>query len=86
MKKPARTNHQIHDLLTHPWGPRAFSDRMVEKEKILVILEAARCSPSSYNQQPWSFIVATKDNPNEHEWLLHCLWEGNIRWANLHHY
>jgi nitroreductase len=83
MKKSARTNHQIHDLLTHRWSPRAFSGRMVEKEKILVILEAARWSPSSYNEQPWSFIVATKDNPEEHEQLLHCLSEGNIRWAKF---
>ena len=81
MNKPAQTNHQIHDLLTHRWSPRAFSDRMVEKEKTLAILEAARWAPSSFNEQPWSFIIATKDNPKEHERLLNCLMEGNIRWA-----
>jgi nitroreductase len=56
---------------------------MVEKEKILVIMEAARWSPSSYNEQPWSFIIATKDNPTEYEQLLNCLSEGNIRWARF---
>lgn len=83
MKKPAQTNHQIHDLLTHRWSPRAFSDCMVEEKKILALLEAARWAPSSYNEQPWSFIVASKDNPKEHERLLHCLSEGNIRWARF---
>jgi nitroreductase len=83
MKRPAQTNHQIHDLLTHRWSPRAFSDRMVEKEKILGILEAARWSPSSFNEQPRNLIVATKDYPKEHERLLQCLSEGNIRWAKF---
>ena len=83
MKKPAQTNHQIHDLLTHRWSPRAFSDQMVENEKILAMLEAARWAPSSFNEQPWSFIIATKDNPEEFERLLSCLTEGNIRWARF---
>ncbi len=83
MKKPARTNHQIHDLLTHRWSPRAFSDRMVEEKKILAMLEAARWAPSSFNEQPWSFIIATKDDPEEYERLLNCLTEGNIRWAKF---
>ena len=83
MKKPAKTDHQIHDLLIHRWSPRAFSDRMVENEKVLAILEAARWAPSSFNEQPWSFIIATKDNPEEFERLLSCLTEGNIRWARF---
>ncbi|MGB7291932.1 MAG: nitroreductase family protein [Thermodesulfobacteriota bacterium] len=83
MKKPAQTNHQIHDLLTHRWSPRAFSDRKVEKEKIVAMLEAARWAPSSFNEQPWSFIIATKDNPKDYERLLNCVTEGNIRWARF---
>jgi len=83
MKKPAQTNHQIHDLLTHRWSPRAFSDRIVEKEKIASMMEAARWAPSSFNEQPWSFIIASKDNPKEYERLLNCLTEGNIRWARF---
>lgn len=83
MKKPAPTNHQIHDLLTHRWSPRAFSDRKVEKEKIVAMLEAARWAPSSFNEQPWSFIIATKDNPKDYERLLNCVTEGNIRWARF---
>ncbi len=83
MKKPARTDHPIHDLLAHRWSTRAFSDRMVERGKLLAILEAARWAPSSYNEQPWSFMIATKDNPIEYERLLNSLMEGNIRWAKF---
>jgi nitroreductase len=81
LKKPAKTQLSIHEPLARRWSPRAFSDRMVEKEKILTLLEAARWAPSSFNEQPWSFIIATKGNPKEYERLLNCLMEGNIRWA-----
>lgn len=83
MKKRAKTDHSIHEPLADRWSPRAFSDRMVEKEKILAMLEAARWAPSSFNEQPWSFIIATKDNPKEYERLLNCLAEGNIQWARF---
>ena len=49
---------------------------------------SARCSrrrwaASSYNEQPWSYIVATKKAPEAFERLLSCLVEGNQAWARL---
>lgn len=38
---------------------RKYSDRPVEKETILKVLEAARLAPSAVNYQPWHFIVVT---------------------------
>jgi nitroreductase len=81
MQRPADTKYEIHELLTKRWSPRAFANRMVEPEKLRSLLEAARWAPSSYNEQPWNFIIATKDNPGEHGRLLSCLVEGNVRWA-----
>ncbi|MEE9205318.1 MAG: nitroreductase family protein [Nitrospirales bacterium] len=81
MGKEAATRYPIHPLLQQRWSPRAFSDRMVEKDKLLSLLEAARWAPSSFNEQPWSFILATKDNRVDYERLLRCLVDGNIRWA-----
>jgi nitroreductase len=54
---------------------------MVEKEKMLALFEAARWAPSCFNEQPWSFIVATREDPAEYERILACLVESNIRWA-----
>jgi nitroreductase len=45
------------------------------------LLEAARWAASSYNEQPWHFIVATKEDPAEFERLLGCLVPGNAQWA-----
>jgi nitroreductase len=72
MEKPAETKYPIHDLLKRRWSPRAFSDRQVETAKLRQLFEAARWSASSFNEQPWSFIVA-----------LHCLVEANQTWAKL---
>jgi nitroreductase len=45
------------------------------------LFEAARWAASSYNEQPWRYIVATRANPVEFERLLSCLVEGNQPWA-----
>ena len=55
----------MHVLLQKRFSPRAFEDRSVAKETIRSLLEAARWAPSSFNEQPWRFIVATKDDPAE---------------------
>lgn len=82
MEKPAETQYPIEEILRRRWSPRAFSDRPVEPEKLQSLFEAARWAPSCFNEQPWSFIVATKQNAEEHARLLSCLVEGNQRWAS----
>ena len=83
MEKPAPTDYSIEELIRRRWSPRAFADRMVEREKLASLFEAARWAPSSFNEQPWSFIVATKDKPDEYARLLSCLMEKNQQWAQL---
>jgi len=82
MEKPADTQYPIHDLLRQRWSPRAFDDRPIEPEKLRSLFEAARWAPSSNNEQPWRFIVATKENTTEYDRLFNCLVEGNQKWAN----
>jgi nitroreductase len=83
MEKPAEAQYPILDLLRRRWSPRAFADRLVEPEKLRGLLEAARWAPSSYNEQPWNFLVATKDDPENFQRLLSCLVEGNQAWAQF---
>ena len=79
--KAADNQYPVHDLLRQRWSPIAFSEQQVEPEKLCSVLEAARWAASSYNEQPWSFIVATSDNQEEFNRLLSCLAEGNQIWA-----
>ena len=79
--KHATPTHPIHELIAKRWSPYAFSERPVADEDLRSLFEAARWAASSYNEQPWSYIVATKANPEEFERLLSCLVEGNQPWA-----
>ena len=45
------------DVLKQRRSVRDFIDKPVEREKIMVCLEAARIAPSACNSQPWKFIV-----------------------------
>ena len=45
------------------------------------LFEAARWAASSYNEQPWSYIVARKERGEEFTHLLSCLVEANQGWA-----
>src|SRR5437870_9695394 len=82
MEKLADTTYRIEPLLERRWSPRAFADRPVESEKLLSLWEAARWSASCANQQPWYFIVATKEEKAEYARLLSCLRENNQLWAS----
>ncbi len=81
MSKQATLDHPVHELIAKRWSPAGFSDRAVSDEDLRSILEAARWSASSYNEQPWSYIVATVDDRTEFDKLLSCLVDGNQGWA-----
>jgi nitroreductase len=81
MDKPAPVQHPIQKLLQRRWSPHAFASRPVEPQKLQSLFEAARWAASSFNEQPWSFLIATKDQPAEFSKMLECLAEGNRLWA-----
>jgi nitroreductase len=81
MEKPAETQSPIHDLLKRRWSPRTFGERLVEPDTLRSLFEAARWAPSSNNEQPWRFLVATKENKADWDRLFACLVEGNQKWA-----
>lgn len=79
--KQNHADFEIHDLLRKRWSPRAFSDKKVEKETLCTLFEAARWAPSCFNEQPWTFLLASKDEPETYNRFLNCLVEGNQGWA-----
>ena len=79
--KIADNRYPINDLLRERWSPRAFdTDRTVSRQKLRSLFEAVRWAPSSYNEQPWRFIVASKDEKH-YQKLFDCLKDGNKEWA-----
>lgn len=79
--KSADADYPIHELLRQRWSPRAFSDATVDPELVNQLFEAARWAPSSYNEQPWRFIVARKENAEEFEKLSSVMNEFNRGWG-----
>lgn len=81
IENPADVEVPIHPVLRHRWSPKGFTDRQISEETLRSILEAARWAPSSYNEQPWRFVVATKYEPETHDQMVEMLTKGNQRWA-----
>lgn len=77
--KPAQTDHTILPIIANRWSTLAFSSQPIEKDKMMSLLEAARWAASSYNEQPWRYIVGYKGD-GTFEKLASCLNEGNS-WA-----
>ncbi len=78
--KLAQTGEEVLPVLRSRWSPRAFSDRPVSRADLRKIFEAARWAPSSYNEQPWRFIVGLTDSESRKE-ILSSLMEFNQLWA-----
>ncbi len=81
MEKRATTQFPLEALLARRWSPRAFAETPVSQADLGSLFEAARWAPSSMNEQPWRFIVATREDPLEHQRLLGCLAPSNQVWA-----
>ena len=81
MIKHAKTDHPIQDFVARRWSPYGFADRDVSEEDLRALFEAARWAASSFNEQPWSYIVATRAQEEAFARLLSCLVEANQSWA-----
>ena len=79
--KKAATDYPIQKALAERWSPYGFADRPVSEADLRSLFEAARWAASSYNEQPWNYLVATRENSKEFGRLLSCLVEANQAWA-----
>lgn len=75
------TDHPVLEAIKQRYSAYQFADKPVETDKLRSLFEAARWAASSFNEQPWRFIVATKDNDAAYAKALGCLVEANQGWA-----
>ena len=72
----------MHEILRSRWSPREFADRPIEPEKLHSLFEAARWASSCFNEQPWRFVMAAKDDADGgFARVLSLLVERNQQWA-----
>lgn len=81
MKNP--TDHALSNALSARWSPYSFdSRREVSTDDLAAMFEAARWSASSYNAQPWRYIVGVRKRSQAvWEQVFDVLLEGNQPWA-----
>jgi nitroreductase len=75
------TDYPVIDAIKNRYSAYQFSDKAVEAEKLQSLFEAARWAASSFNEQPWRFIIATKNDQAAYDKALGCLVEANQGWA-----
>jgi nitroreductase len=79
-REKRKADHPIDEVFIDRWSPRAMSGETVSQEELMVLFEAARWAPSSYNNQPWRFLYAHRDT--EHwQTFFDLLVEFNQSWA-----
>jgi nitroreductase len=81
MERSAPTDYPIHTLLSDRWSPRAFDKKPVPADVLRSLFEAARWAPSSNNEQPWAYLVATHDDTVNFAKMTSVLVEFNANWA-----
>jgi len=74
------SDYPINKLILNRWSQRAMSGKMIKKEELYSLFEAARWAPSSYNNQPWRFIYSFKNTPEWHI-FFNLLVEFNQEWC-----
>jgi nitroreductase len=80
--RQARTDREVHPLITERYSPHAFADEAVPEPVVDRLLEAARWAPSSFNEQPWRFVVGSRSrSPRTRDRILATVAEGNQAWA-----
>lgn len=81
MQKSTQIEAQVITEIQQRKSRRAYATNKIEPEKIQSLFEAARWAPSSMNEQPWTYIYATKDQPELWDKLLITLNDSNKIWA-----
>jgi nitroreductase len=59
-----KTDYPIEKLFLDRWSPRAMSGEEISEAELMVLFEAARWAPSSYNNQPWRILYARRGTQN----------------------
>lgn len=74
-------NYSILDEIKIRWSPRALSNEKIDDEEIKAIIEAARLAPSCFNEQPWRFLYAHREDAEKFDKILGVVTDTNRIWA-----
>lgn len=67
--------------IANRFSPTTFTKQALSEEQMLTLFTAAGRAASAFNEQPWRFIYALKQDKDAFNNILECLVEGNQEWA-----
>jgi nitroreductase len=71
----------LSELIIKRKSIKQFDEKKLESDEIISLFEAARRAPSAFNEQPWRFILASRNNTEEFNAILNTLADKNREWA-----
>jgi nitroreductase len=75
------TENAIDPMFTDRWSPRAFDPTFqITQGQMMRLFEAAKWSPSCFNEQPWKFLYCLREEKN-FELFTNLLVDANKVWA-----
>jgi nitroreductase len=79
-EKRGKSEVPVEDLFLRRWSPRAFAESPIDIETLKAIFSAGQWAASSFNEQPWRFVVRRK---GDQVWqrILESLVPTNQSWA-----
>ena len=71
----------VREAVLNRWSARRYDPkRLIGEEEFFLLFDSARRAPSSYNTQPWRYIVGLNFDAT-HGKVLGILTPGNAEWA-----
>ncbi len=71
----------VNGVFLQRWSPRSWANTAVTDEQLAALFEAARWTPSWFNNQPWYYLYATQAEAADHAALIDVFMQGNQVWA-----
>ena len=69
------TQFTIDEQFLKRFSPKKFKQKAIEEHDLKALIEAASSAPSCFNEQPWMFVLGTKEE------MLSVLSDKNASWA-----
>lgn len=80
LHNPRTPEAEVDSLFPDRWSPRSFCSEPLPPQQVAALFEAARWSPSCYNEQPWLFAYAVTQEDRTR--FAEALVEKNRQWAS----
>ncbi len=72
---------EVLEVIKNRFSPYEFTDKPISETDLKTLFEAAGKAASAFNEQPWRFIYALKEDTENFSRLHECLVEGNQGWT-----